>query len=336
MLIAGSTGSGKSACLNSFITSIIYKSSPDDVRLILIDPKRVEFNIYNGLPHLLLPEAVSEPEKAINAFNWAINEMERRYKLFQSLKVANILEFNASSEVASGEEAKLPYIVIIVDELADLMLYNKREMEEKIRRLSALARAAGIHLVIATQRPSVDVITGTIKTNLPSRIAFAVTNFADSKTILDQSGAENLLGRGDMLFCAQSMKEPIRVQGAYVTKAEVKAIVESAKALNPSVYDEEAGKIINFVKPPAEEATAADYDEEDQEDALLGEAIRLVIESGQASISMVQRRFSVGYARAARLIDQMELRKFISPFEGSKPRQVYITLDQWKELFGDK
>ena len=335
VLIAGSTGSGKSACLNSLITSLIFKSSPDEVRLILIDPKRVEFNVYNGMPHLLLPEAVNEPEKAINAFQWAIEEMERRYKLFQSTKVANIQEFNMSPEVMSGQENKIPYIVIVVDELADLMSFNKREMEEKIRRLSALARAAGIHLVIATQRPSVDVITGTIKTNLPSRIAFAVTNFADSKTILDQSGAENLLGRGDMLFCSQSMKEPIRVQGAFVTKAEVKAIVESVKALNPSVYDEEAGKVINFVKVQEETSAAAD-DDDDQEDALLGEAVKLVIENGQASISMVQRRFSVGYARAARLIDQMELKKFISPFEGSKPRQVYITMSEWQDIFGDR
>ena len=336
ILIAGSTGSGKSACLNSLITSIVFKSTPDEVRLILIDPKRVEFNVYNGMPHLLLPAAVDEPEKAINAFQWAIEEMDRRYKLFQSLKVANILEFNASPEVLSGQENKIPYIVIVVDELADLMSFNKREMEEKIRRLAALARAAGIHLVIATQRPSVDVITGTIKTNLPSRIAFAVTNFADSKTILDQSGAENLLGRGDMLFCSRTMKEPIRVQGAFVTKAEVKAIVESVKMLNPSVYDEEAGKVINFVKAPEEAAVVPPDDDEDREDVLLGEAVKLAIENGQASTSMMQRRFSVGYARAARLIDQMELKKYISPFDGSKPRQVYITMSEWNDIFGNR
>ncbi len=336
VLIAGSTGSGKSACLNSIITSLIFKSSPDDVRLILIDPKRVEFNVYNGLPHLLLSEAINEPEKAINAFSWAIDEMERRYRLFQSIKVGDIQEFNSSAEVLSGQENKLSYIVIIVDELADLMSCNKKEVEDKIRRLAQKSRAAGIHLVVATQRPSVDVVTGTIKTNLPSRIAFAVPNFQDSKIILDQLGAENLLGRGDMLFSGKEMKEPVRVQGAFVTKAEVKAIVEEVKAMNPSVYDAAAENAINYVQP-AEDNSAQNYEaDEDSEDALLGEAVRLVIENGQASISMVQRRFSVGYARAARLIDQMELRKYISPFEGSKPRQVYITLQEWTEIFGEQ
>jgi S-DNA-T family DNA segregation ATPase FtsK/SpoIIIE len=334
LLIAGATGSGKSACLNSLIVSMIYKTSPDDLRLILIDPKHVEFSNYAGLPHLMLPEVVTDCEKAVNAFNWAINEMERRYMLFNSLRVRNVGDYNACDAVKSGQEAKIPYIVIIVDELADLMLSDKRGVEDRIRNLAQKARAAGIHLVLATQRPSVDVITGTIKANLPSRIAFAVTNFMDSKTILDQGGADKLLGRGDMLYAPMEAPEPKRIQGAYVTGDEVNAILEYVRDNNPCVYDESVSQMINSVKGPDAGEPAPDDAEAADEDPLLGEAVKLVIENGQASISMVQRRFCVGYARAARLIDQMELRKYISPFEGSKPRQVFLTMDEWRSIFG--
>ena len=336
LLIAGATGSGKSACLNSLIASMIYKTSPDDLRLILIDPKRVEFSNFNGLPHLMLPDVVTELDKAINAFNWAINEMERRYHLFNSLRVRNIGDYNVCDAVKSGEQSKIPYIVIIVDELADMMMQAKREVEDRIRNLAQKARAAGIHLVLATQRPSVDVITGTIKANLPSRIAFAVTNFADSKTILDGGGADKLLGRGDMLYSPLDAPEPKRIQGAYVTAEEVNAILEYVRENNPSVYDDSVSNMINTVKKLDDnDEDGADIEAEaDNDDPFLGEAVKLVIENGQASISMVQRRFCVGYARAARLIDQMELRKYISPFEGSKPRQVYINMDDWRNIFG--
>lgn len=333
LLIAGSTGSGKSACLSSIITSFIYKSSPDDVRLILIDPKRVEFSIYKDLPHLMIKNIITEPEQALNAFNWAIEEMERRYTLFGSYIVRNLQDFNNSQAVKDGIENKIPSIVIIVDELSNLMSTNKKDVEDRIRRLAEKSRAAGIHLIIATQRPSVDVITGTIKTNLPSRIAFAVTNIPDSRTILDQSGAESLLGRGDMLFAPQGVNEPRRVQGAYITNEEVASVVNFVKEHNQFDYDEAVENAIMIKKEDLLDTNSED--EQDEFDSLLPDVVRRVIESGQASTSMIQRRFSVGYARASRIIDQMELRKFIGALDGSKPREVYISREQFKEIFGE-
>lgn len=337
LLIAGATGSGKSACLNSIIMSILYKASPDDVRLILIDPKQVEFVMYREMPHLLIKDIVNEPEQAINAFKWAKIEMERRYKLMSKHCVRNISEFNNSPAVKDGSEEKLPYIIIIVDELSDLMMSSsrKKDLEDKIMSMAAKARAAGLHLILATQRPSVDVITGTIKANLPSRIAFAVTSNADSRTILDSIGAETLLGRGDMLYAPSDMPEPKRVQGAFVTTEDVSAVVSYVKEHNESVYDESAAHDIMF-KEEKQAEIEEDFDEGDGYDSLMRDVLRRVIESGQASTSMIQRRFSVGYARASRIIDQMETSAFIGPLEGSKPREVYITREQFAELFGEE
>lgn len=334
LLIAGATGSGKSACLNSIIISILYKSSPEDVRMILIDPKRVEFNMYQGIPHLMGSEIINDAQQAINVLTWAKEEMDRRYTLFGNHRVRNLPEFNKSEAVKSGEEPKLPYIVLIVDELAELMLdNNKKVLEGKIMSIAQKARAAGIHLILATQRPSVDVITGTIKANLPSRIAFTVKSIVDSRTILDECGAETLLGRGDMLYSPVGMDDPKRVQGAFVTDKEVLAISEYVRENNEADFDEEFATAI--AKRNDEPETDGDEEEGDKEfDSLIPEVLKCVIESGSASTSMIQRRFSVGYARASRIIDQMELHKFIGPLEGSKPRAVYISREQYKELFG--
>ncbi|MBQ3048233.1 MAG: hypothetical protein IJD48_04400 [Clostridia bacterium] len=334
LLVAGSTGSGKSVCLNSLLLSFIYRTSPEDLRLLLVDPKRVEFAIFNGLPHLLMPKAITEAKKALNAFDWLINEMERRYMLFQETYVKNIKEYNSQPEVVERRVPKLPYIVLVVDELADLVVTtNKKELEEKIIRLTQKARAAGIHLILATQRPSVDIITGSIKINLPSRIAFAVSSFVDSKTILDQAGAEKLLGRGDMLY-APSGSEPIRVQGAFVDTPEVKRVVDFVKENNPSVYDPMIEKFINAESGPVGGASVGASGGEEF-DSLMPDALKLVIENNQASISMLQRRFSIGFSRAARIIDQMECAKFISSSDGSKPRNVYITMDDYNNIYGN-
>ncbi len=334
LLIAGATGSGKSACLNSIIISILYKSSPEDVRLILIDPKRVEFNMYQGIPHLLGSEIVNDAQQAINVLTWAKEEMDRRYTLFGNHRVRNLPEFNKSDAVKSGEEQKLPYIVLIVDELAELMLdNNKKVLENKIMSIAQKARAAGIHMILATQRPSVDVITGTIKANLPSRIAFSVKSIVDSRTILDECGAETLLGRGDMLYSPVGMDDPKRVQGAFVTDKEVLTVSEYVRDNNEADFDEEFTAAI--AKREDETETDGDEDDDPKEfDSLMPEVLKCVIESGSASTSMIQRRFSVGYARASRIIDQMEVHKFIGPLEGSKPRPVYISREQYKELFG--
>jgi DNA segregation ATPase FtsK/SpoIIIE, S-DNA-T family len=333
LLVAGATGSGKSVCLNSLIISLLYKSSPEDLRLILIDPKRVEFYVYNGLPHLMLPNVITEGDKAINAFNWAIEEMERRFEVFQANNVKNLGEYNNLPDIINGEKAKMPMIVIIVDELADLMLTNKREVEDKIMRLAAKARAAGIHLVLATQRPSVDVITGTIKANLSSRIAFAVSSFADSKTILDGGGADKLLGKGDMLYAPIDYPEPRRIQGAFVSNEEVNAIVDYIKQNNKAYFDDEVSQVINQKLNSANgfsnSNNGADIDE------LLPAALKLIIETGQASISMLQRKFSIGYSRAARIVDQMEDLKYVSPSDGSRARNVYITMEKYHQIFGE-
>ena len=332
LLVAGATNSGKSVCLNGILISLIYKTSPEDLRFILIDPKRVEFSMYNGLPHLMLPNVITEADKAINAFNWAINEMERRFGLFQETRARNLEEYNNLPEVISGEKKKLPMIIIMVDELADLIMCNKKEIEEKIMRLAQKARAAGIHLILATQRPSVDVITGTIKANFPSRIAFSVTSFQDSRTILDQGGAENLLGRGDMLYAPVDAAEPSRIQGAYVSGEEVYKVVEFVKDNNPGDFDEEVeSKILTVHKTGG---GAEGDDDGAGYDPLLPQALKMFIQNGQASISVIQRRFLVGYPRAARIVDQMEKANYISPQDGSKPRSVYLTMEQFEQILG--
>ena len=333
LLIAGATGSGKSVGLNAIIISLLYKASPEDVRLILIDPKRVEFNMYRGIPHLICEEIINETPQAIKAFQWARDEMERRYKLFGKYCVRDLQGFNKSDAVKEGAEQKLPYIVVIVDELADLMLDpNHKELESNIMSIAQKARAAGIHLILATQRPTVDVITGTIKANLPSRIAFAVKSTVDSRTILDEGGAETLLGSGDMLYSGHGMNETMRVQGAYVSDGEVAAVADFVRNNNEADFDDE---FVAAITKQDEPEMSEDGEEEDSEfDALMPEVLKCVIESGSASTSMIQRRFSVGYARASRIIDQMETHKFIGPLDGSKPRPVYISREQYKELFG--
>ncbi len=322
LLIAGATGSGKSVCINSLIISILYKATPDEVRLIMIDPKVVELSAYNGIPHLMIP-VVTDPKKAAGALNWAVQEMVSRYKMFAEKGVRDIERYN---EQVQEDETKLPQIVVIIDELADLMMVAPGEVEDAICRLAQMARAAGIHLVIATQRPSVDVITGVIKANIPSRIAFAVSSQTDSRTILDMGGAEKLLGRGDMLFYPVGYNKPIRVQGAFITEKEVESVVNCIKSQNEGP---------NYNMDVLEEV-AADQDERHDDsfdDELLPDAIEVVIDAGQASISMIQRRLRVGYARAARLIDEMEVRGLVSGFDGSKPRNVLITKEEFEEQF---
>ena len=337
LLVAGSTGSGKSVCLNALILSLIYRTSPEDLRFILVDPKRVEFSLFNDLPHMLMPKAITEPKKALNALDWLINEMERRYTLLQECYVKNIIEYNSQPEVINKKFDKLPYIILIVDEFADLVLTtNRKDLEEKIMRLTQKARAVGIHVVLATQRPNAEIVTGSIKINLPSRIAFAVGSFIDSKVILDQPGAEKLLGRGDMLYSPQS-SEPIRVQGCFVDTPEVRRVVDFVKEHNACFYDENVENAINSENGPngssgggneSGSGGSGDFD------SLMPDALKLVIENGQATISMLQRRFAIGFSRAARIIDQMETAKFISGSDGSKPRNVYITMEDYEKLFG--
>ena len=337
LLVAGSTGSGKSVCLNTMLLSMCYKSGPQDLRLILVDPKMVEFSTYSGLPHLLIPEVITGKEMTINALDWAIKEMERRYALFAKNHVVNINEFNKGDAVRSKREQKLPFIVIVVDELADLMLEAKKEIEDRIAKLAAKARAAGIHLVLATQRPSVDVITGTVKANLPSRVAFALTNFMDSKTVLDGGGAEKLLGKGDMLFKPQDKPEPRRVQGAFVSNEEISKVVEFIKEHNKPVYDEDTGKAIKSPYKDNGGGGASQTGGDKQEfDPVLKDALYMFIEAKQASGSMISRRYSVGFNRAGRIMDQMFQAGFIGPPDGSKPRQVLITMDEYNAIFGDK
>jgi len=336
VLVAGSTGSGKSVCLNTMLLSMCYKAGPEDLRLILVDPKMVEFSTYSGLPHLLIPEVITNKDMTINALDWCIKEMERRYALFAKTHVVNINEFNKSDAVKSKREQKLPFIVVVVDELADLMLEAKREIEDRIAKLAAKARASGIHLVLATQRPSVDVITGTVKTNLPSRIAFALTNYMDSKTVLDGGGAEKLLGKGDMLFKPQDKPEPRRVQGAYVSNPEISAVVQFIKDNNNPVYDDNAGKAIK--NPRQSSGGNGDFSgaKETEFDPVLKDALKWFIQMKQASGSMISRRYSVGFNRAGRIMDQMERAGFIGPQEGAKPRQVLITMDEYIAIFGEE
>jgi S-DNA-T family DNA segregation ATPase FtsK/SpoIIIE len=327
LLIAGSTNTGKSVCLNSLIISLLYRYSPDDLRLILVDPKQVEFGIYNDMPHMMLKDVVTATESAISAFKWLIDEMERRYMVFKNNHVQNIIAYNNSIDLSIYE--KMPRIVLIVDELSDLMSFNKSEVEQRILRLAQKARAAGIHLVLATQRPSVDVLTGTIKANLPCRIALRVISINDSKTILDTGGPEKLIGKGDMLLKTGNMSEPLRLQGAFVSMKEVKAVVDYLKEHNESSYDKSIEEKI--LKSDDDTAEETDFPESDK---LFVDALRLVIKNGQASISMLQRSFSLGYAKAGKIIDEMEKRRYITGFEGSKARQILITMEQFNEMFG--
>lgn len=320
-LIAGATGSGKSVCINTLIISLLYKYSPDEVKLLMVDPKVVELSVYNGIPHLLIP-VVTDPKKAAGALNWAVNEMTRRYKLFADSGARNIDSYNSLYAKGTIEE-KLPYIVIIVDELADLMMVCPNDVEDYIGRLAQMARAAGMHLVIATQRPSVDVITGVIKANIPSRISFAVSSQIDSRTILDSGGAEKLLGRGDMLYYPVGESKPLRVQGCFISEEEVEKVVEFIKdGENEAIYKEE---IIEHINNEAE-ASNSNMQEDDVDD-LLEEAINIVIDYGQASTSFLQRRLRIGFNRASRIMDDLEARGIISPKDGSRPRQVLISKD---------
>lgn len=323
LLIAGATGSGKSVCINTLIASILFKASYSEVKLLMIDPKVVELSIYNGIPHLLVP-VVTDPKKAAGALNWAVQEMTGRYKLFADNNVRDLKGYNRLIK-SNGEGDILPQIVIIIDELADLMMAAPNDVEDCICRLAQMARAAGMHLVIATQRPSVDVITGVIKANVPSRISFAVSSQIDSRTILDMGGAEKLLGRGDMLFSPVGMSKPLRVQGAFISDGEVESIVSYLKAEQQPQYDQQ---IINKIDRGTE-SSQADIDSEDE---LLPQVISMVIEQGQASTSLVQRKFKLGYSRAARILDQMEAGGIVGSFEGSKPRKVLITREQWEEM----
>ena len=331
-LIAGSTGSGKSVCINSLIVSMLYHSTPQEVKLLLIDPKMVELGIYNGIPHLLIP-VVTDPKKAAGALSWAVNEMLNRYQLFKDYSVRDMTGFNRAAE--KNGLKPMPQIVIIIDELADLMMAAPGEVEDSICRLAQMARAAGMHLVIATQRPSVDVITGVIKANIPSRIAFAVSSQIDSRTILDSSGAEKLLGRGDMLFSPIGSSKPTRVQGCFVTDGEVERIIEFIKQSGQKMtYDEQILQEIDrhAVSDNKKKGGKDEGGGFSDEDEMLPSAIEIVVETGQASTSMLQRRLKLGYARAARLMDAMEEKGIIGPFEGSKPRQVLITKERWIEM----
>ncbi|NCC69374.1 MAG: DNA translocase FtsK, partial [Clostridia bacterium] len=332
LLIAGTTGSGKSVCMNSLILSLLYKSTPDEVRLIMIDPKMVELGVYNGIPHLFVP-VVTDPKKAAGALQWAVVEMLKRYRLFSETGVRDLTGYNAHQKSISG--ATLPRVVIVIDELADLMLVASKEVEESICRVAQMGRAAGMHLVIATQRPSADVITGLMKANIPSRIAFAVSSAMESRIILDSQGAEKLVGMGDMLYSPLGSGKPVRIQGAYVSDEERENVIDYIKAKATSDYSDE---ILAQIEKAAEEKCAPAAGSEVSEpaksnyDELLPQAVDVIFEVKQASVSMLQRRLKLGYSRAARLVDQMEELGIVGPFEGSKPRQILLTKQQWQEM----
>ena len=327
LLVAGATGSGKSVCMNCIITSILMRTKPEQVKLVMIDPKKVELSMYNGVPHLLCP-VVTDPKKASVALKNIVAEMEKRYDIFERTKNKNIKGYNDFCE-RNPEYPKMPYIVVIIDELADLMLVAAKEVEDSIMRITQMARAAGIHLIVATQRPSTDVITGVVKSNIPSRISFAVSSNIDSRTILDMSGAEKLLGKGDMLYYPNSLPKPIRLQGPFVSEAEIEKVVEFIKDNCSANYDED---IIDKIENSGTEKPSDNQEEDDEVDSLLMTAIDMVVEHGQASTSMLQRRLKVGYARAGRIIDQMEVRGIISGYDGSKPRQVLISKQELQQL----
>ena len=337
VLIAGTTGSGKSVCTNSLIVSMLYKSTPEEVRFIMVDPKMVELAPYNGIPHLLIP-VVTDPKKAAGALQWAVYEMMKRYKMFSEHGVKDLASYN---KIAAADETlkKLPSVIVVIDELADLMLVAAKEVEESICRVAQMGRAAGMHLVIATQRPSADVITGLMKANIPSRIAFAVASAMESRIILDTAGAEKLVGRGDMLYAPLGEGKPKRVQGCFISSEEIERVVNFVKENGETDYDESVIDKINAAVAEKEKGNAKgggnaapDQNAADDVDELLPAAIDVVMETGQASVSMLQRRLKLGYSRAARIVDEMETRGIVGPFEGSKPRQLLITKEQWQEL----
>ena len=331
MLIAGTTGSGKSVCTNSTIISILYKASPDEVKLIMVDPKMVELGAYNGIPHLLIP-VVTDPKKAAGALQWAVTEMMRRYSAMSDLGVRDLESYNSIVESHTEEGSKLPQIVVIIDELADLMMVAAKEVEESICRIAQMGRASGIHLIIATQRPSSDVITGTMKANIPSRIAFAVASSLESRIILDNNGAETLVGRGDMLYSPLGTGKPRRVQGCLVTDREVEAVTGYVKNNYKPTYDQE---IIKEIEQKANQTTEQEVQPTEAEtgwDEMLPNAVDVILETGQASASMLQRRLKLGYARAARIVDEMEELKIVGPYAGSKPRNILITREQWQQM----
>lgn len=332
VLVAGTTGSGKSVCLNSMIVSILYNASPDEVRLLMIDPKMVEFTVYNGIAHLEVP-VVSNPRKAAGALGWAVSEMEKRYKQFSENSVRDIKGFNKLCETRD-DLVKMHQIVIFIDELSDLMMVSPKEVEDSICRLAQMARAAGIHLVIATQRPSVDVITGIIKANIPSRIALSVSSQIDSRTILDASGAEKLLGNGDMLFNPVGASKPTRVQGCFISDAEVENVVNHIKSQAQTTYNEETMHEIEAKAAAAENAKKKDAGDDDEGDwdPMLNDAIEVVVNAGGASTTMLQKKLKLGYARASRVMDQLEEKGIVGPSEGAKPRQVLLTKQQWYEM----
>ena len=338
LLIAGTTGSGKSVCMNSLIISLLYKAKPEEVRLIMVDPKMVELGIYNGIPHLLIP-VVTDPKKAAGALQWAVTEMMKRYRMMADAGVRDLDSYNKTCAV-DDDRQPLPQIVVVIDELADLMLVAAKEVEEAICRVAQMGRASGIHLVIATQRPSADVITGLMKANIPSRIAFAVASAMESRIILDTAGAEKLVGKGDMLYAPLGQGKPRRVQGCFITDEEVQAVVELIKGNAAADYD---AAVMQEIDQKAKESgskssggtSAASLDEDGGEgDELLPAAVDVILETGQASVSMLQRRLKLGYARAARIVDEMEEKGIVGPFEGSKPRQLLITKEQWQQMQG--
>ncbi|MEW6522134.1 MAG: DNA translocase FtsK 4TM domain-containing protein [Bacillota bacterium] len=327
LLIAGATGSGKSVCINGIIASLLYKARPDEVKLLMIDPKMVELSQYQGIPHLLAP-VVTDPKKAAGALRWVLREMDHRYELFVPAGVRDIARYNQvkASGASPGIPPALPYIVVIIDELADLMVVAPVEVEDSVFRLAQMARAAGIHLVVATQRPSVDVITGTIKANIPSRIAFAVSSSVDSRTILDMAGAERLVGRGDMLYAPVGATKPVRAQGAYISEQEVEELVRFVCRQGKPHY---ASGVMEAV-------ATAETQSSSESDELFPQALQIVVEAGQASVSLLQRKLPIGYTRAGRLIDAMEERGFVGPYEGSKPREVRLSILEFDRLFGKK
>ena len=321
MLVAGATGSGKSVCLNTIIASLLFKATPDEVKLLMIDPKRVELSVYDGIPHLLAP-VVTDTKEAGGYLRWVAEEMDNRYKLLEETGVRHIDRYNSlcmSGKLPDEDATPLPYIVVIIDELGDLMLVAQKDVEDVVSQLAFMARAAGIHLVVATQRPSTDVVTGIIKMNIPSRIAFAVPSQVDSRVILDMGGAERLLGRGDMLFYPVGAPKPVRVQGAFISDSEIESIVDFVRAQAQPTYVAES---------IMREAT--DGESIGEEDELFEEAVRLILETQEASISKLQRRFRIGYTRAARIIDSMEALGIVGPYEGSKPRKVLMSLERWE------
>ena len=328
LLIAGSTGSGKSVCINSIITSILYKANPDEVKLVMIDPKVVELGNYNGIPHLLIP-VVTDPAKAAAALSWAVVEMTNRYKLFAETNVRDLSSYNKKMREERHADQVMPQVVIIIDELADLMIAAPSQVEQSICRIAQMARAAGMHLIVATQRPSVDVITGVIKANIPSRIAFAVSSQVDSRTILDMAGAEKLMGKGDMLFNPLGMGKPVRVQGTFISDDEVERVIDHVKSqVTEAEYSDE---VIDTI----ENGGGSPFGEDDEADELLADAIECVVMQGQASVSMLQRRFRIGYNRAARIVDEMEARGIVGPQDGSRPRQVLMTEEELQQLKED-